>query len=73
MAAKVTDRELFDRCYASTHRAADELSELHATRHRDDQVPPEKLKLLRDTLREAYCAVQELKSRMKKLNRPDGP
>lgn len=62
------ERELFDRCYAGTHDAADQLSDLADTLG-ELQIAPEKLKRLRDTLREAYCAVQELKTRSKNLNK----
>ena len=73
MAARITDRELFNRVYANTHIAADVLSGLADTLPDDKSLPPElpadQLTELRNTLRSAFCAVQELRTRQKDLTR----
>ncbi len=71
MSARVTERELFDRCYGAAHTATDLLERMAdglpaAVTDAPLQVPAEQLKQVRDTLREAYCAVQELKTRIKR-------
>jgi hypothetical protein len=55
----VSDQELLQRCYSATHEAADKVSEVWSAQ------PPDlkKITALRNKLREAYCAVQELKLR----------
>lgn len=61
---KTTNAELFHRCYASGHMAADQLTAL-ASQAGCLYTVAEVTKL-RNTLREAYCAAQELKTRIKK-------
>jgi hypothetical protein len=57
-----TNEELFRRCYYGTHAAADELAPLTSA----GQLTPGKVAKLRNLLRDAYCAAQELKTRTKK-------
>ena len=69
MSARVTERELFDRCYGAAHTATDllqRMAEAAETGGLKLETGDVRLKQVRDTLREAYCAVQELKTRHKR-------
>ena len=63
MARKVTNADLLKTCYASTHEAADDVTRLDAVA---GPLPVELLTALRNRLREALAAVQELKTRVKR-------
>ena len=64
MAQRVSNAELFSRCYASTNRVADELAPLATA----GDLTLDQIKRIRNLLREAYCSAQELKQRMKIKN-----
>ena len=63
MTERVTEADLLKRCYARTHEAADQVSEL------DNKgvaaVTVAEITKLRNVLREALSAAQELKTRIK--------
>lgn len=61
---RVSNEDLVKRCYAATHEAADDVSRLHLLKPAPQRL--ELVKKLRNELREAYCAIQELKTRLKR-------
>ena len=61
MPQRVTNQELFQTAYAAANEAVDQLELLPA----DGALPLDRVNALRNKLREAYCAVQELKTRLK--------
>ena len=58
MAGKVTEQELFERCYASTHEAADAVTGLLQVGEPPAASDPEKLKRLRDSSFVRYMPVR---------------
>jgi hypothetical protein len=66
MPTRVTNLELFDRCDRAANEAADKLTML-GDDYREHQQPPtlEAVTRVRNKLREALSAAQELKTRMK--------
>ena len=70
MGARVTNSQLFDTCYSRTQIAAEKLIELQDGRRERGQEPDgASWKRVRDLLREAYGAAQELKQRNKQQRR----
>lgn len=73
MSAAVTNEDLFRRAYANTHKAADDLAALSVKIDGGACVTGAELlaqlTAVRNDLRAALGAVQELKTRAKKLNR----
>lgn len=66
MPGRVTNLELFNRCDAAANEAADKLTMIgDGLRERHEPLTVEQMTKLRNLLREAYCAAQELKTRMK--------
>lgn len=62
----MTNRELFNACYATTQIAGERLETLAGDLPAlEVALTPAKVKEVRDLLREAYCAAQELKTRLK--------
>jgi len=61
MPRRVTNQELLQTVYAAANEAVDQLELLPA----DGALPLDRVTALRNKLREAYCAVQELKTRIK--------
>ena len=60
---KVTDKTVFDRCYGSTQFACQLLEAAVDLDGAHRPMNPDQVKTIRNTLREAYCAAQELKVR----------
>lgn len=67
MGVRVSNAELLKRCYMRTHEAADLASELQMATGRVPDAA--RLTRLRNTLRDALCAVQEVKTRVKTENK----
>lgn len=65
MGKPLTNQELVRRCYAATHIAADKVSALESRRVAFGTIAVSDVQELRNVLREAFCAAQELKHRLK--------
>ena len=67
MSKMVTNRELMVRCYSATQQAADKVSSLEVAGVAG--LTPAAVERVRKLLREALCAAQELKFRLKQENK----
>ena len=71
MPLRVTNRELFNTCYEATHAAADRLVTIKdGERERGEPLTVAQVTEMRNLLRRAHSAAQELKTRLKQAAQP---